>query len=171
MKIKWREVTMKYDCGFEKGNNWFRYRTGGIIVHNNKMLFVKSSIGNYYYMFGGGVHLGETSETCIEREILEESGINARVDHLAVVCENFFKGVGGTIDGMDCHTIEFYYYMKIIDDNMSLWKNVTDEGEALEWLPIEKIAESQIKPAFIKDYIHEMIQGKQTLHVIEEIDR
>ena len=162
---------MKYDCGFEKGNNWFRYRTGGIIVHNNKMLFVKSSIGNYYYMIGGGVHLGETSETCIEREILEESGINARVDHLAVVCENFFKGVGGTIAGMDCHTIEFYYYMKIIDDNMSLWKNVTDEGEALEWLPIEKIAESQIKPAFIKDYIQEMIQGKQTLHVIEERDR
>lgn len=162
---------MKYDCGFEKGNNWFRYRTGGIIVHNNKMLFVKSSIGNYYYMIGGGVHLGETSQTCIEREILEESGINARVDHLAVVCENFFKGVGGTIAGMDCHTIEFYYYMKIIDDNMSLWKNVTDEGEALEWLPIEKIAESQIKPAFIKDYIQEMIQGKQTLHVIEERDR
>ena len=54
---------MNYDCGFEKGNNWFRYRTGGIIVHNNKMLFVKSSIGNYYYMIGGGVHLGETSET------------------------------------------------------------------------------------------------------------
>ena len=31
---------MKYDCGFEKGNNWFRYRTGGIIINNNKMLFV-----------------------------------------------------------------------------------------------------------------------------------
>lgn len=162
---------MEYDCGFEKGNNWFRYRTGGFLIHNNKMLFVKSAIGNYYYMIGGGVHLGETSEKCIEREILEESGINARVDHLAVVCENFFKGVGGKIDGLDCHTIEFYYYMNILDDNMNLWKNMTDEGEVLEWLPIEKIVESKIKPAFIKDYIHEIIQEKQTLHVIEERDR
>ena len=30
------EVNMRYDCGFEKGNNWFRYRAGGIIIHNNK---------------------------------------------------------------------------------------------------------------------------------------
>lgn len=42
-------------------------------------------------MIGGGVHLGETSENCIEREVFEESGINARVHHLAVVCENFLK--------------------------------------------------------------------------------
>ena len=41
---------MKFDCGFKKGNNWFRYRTGGIIINNNKMLFVKSAIGDYYYM-------------------------------------------------------------------------------------------------------------------------
>lgn len=44
---------MRYDCGFEKGNNWFRYRAGGIIIHNNKMLFVKSCMGDYYYMIGG----------------------------------------------------------------------------------------------------------------------
>ena len=41
---------MEYDCGFEKGNNWFRYRTGAILIHDNKMLFVKSAIGDYYYM-------------------------------------------------------------------------------------------------------------------------
>ena len=34
---------MEYDCGFKKGNNWFRYRTGGILIHDNKMLFVKSN--------------------------------------------------------------------------------------------------------------------------------
>lgn len=162
---------MKYDCGFAKENNWFRYRAGGIIIHNNKMLFVKSSVGNYYYMIGGGVHLGETSEACIEREILEESGINARVHHLAVVCENFFKGIGGKIDGFDCHTIEFYFYMNILDDDVSLWKNMTDEGEELVWLPIEKIEESKIKPEFIKYYIQTIIRGEQTLHVIEERDR
>ncbi len=58
---------MNYDCGFEKGNNWFRYRTGGILIHDNKMLFVKSAVGDYYYMIGGGVHMGETSETCMVR--------------------------------------------------------------------------------------------------------
>ena len=85
-----------YDCGFMKEGNWFRYRAGGIVIKDHKMLFVKSAIGGYYYMIGGAVHMGETSEACIEREIFEESGIHAKVDHLAVVCENFFKGIGGS---------------------------------------------------------------------------
>ena len=82
---------MQYDCGFTKENSWFRYRTGGILVHDNKMLFVKSGIGGYYYMIGGGVHLGERSDKCIEREVFEEAGIKANADYLAVVCENFFR--------------------------------------------------------------------------------
>lgn len=42
------EEHMEYDCGFKKGDNWFRYRTGGILIHDNKMLFVKSNFGDYY---------------------------------------------------------------------------------------------------------------------------
>ena len=100
---------MKYDCCFTKENNWFRYRTGGILLHDDKMLFVKCAVDDYYYMVGGGVHLGETSDVCIEREVFEETGIHAEVQSIAVVSENFFKGFGGNIDGFDCHTIEFYY--------------------------------------------------------------
>lgn len=162
---------MKYDCGFEKGDNWFRYRTGGILIHDNKMLFVKSAIGDYYYMIGGGVHLGETSKSCIEREILEEAGIHASASHLAVVCENFFKGIGGKIDGYNCHTIEFYYYMNILDNGLDACKNMTDEGEELVWLPIDEIKENDIKPAFIREYIDRIISERQTIHVIEERDR
>lgn len=162
---------MKYDCGFEKGNHWFRYRTGGILIHDKKMLFVKSAVGDYYYMIGGGVHMGETSEACIEREIFEEAGISVCVDHLAVVCENFFKGIGGKVDGCDCHTIEFYYYLIISDRDTKLWKDKTDEGEELVWLPIEEIEENKIKPEFIKDHIQKILHEKQILHVIEERDR
>ena len=162
---------MNNDCGFAKENNWFRYRTGGFLIRDNKMLFVKSSIGDYYYMIGGGVHMGEASDKCIEREVLEETGLNTRVKHLAVVCENFFKGKGGVIDGLDCHTIEFYYYMTILDKDLSMCKNVTDDGEELVWVPIEEISNSKIKPDFIKENIDKIINGSQALHIIEERDR
>lgn len=119
----------------------------------------------------GGVHLGETSDTCIEREVFEESGIHAKVDYLAVVCENFFKGIGGKIDGLDCHTIEFYYYMKILDEDLNVCKHTTDNGEELVWLPIEKIETSKIKPDFIKEHIHKIINERKTIHVIDERDR
>ena len=117
-----------YDCGFAKENHRFRFRTGGIIIKDNKMLFVKSSIGNYYYMIGGAVQLGETTEKCVEREILEEAGLKVQAERLAVVCENFFKGAGGVEDGFDCHTIEFYYLMKIHEDNAAVCKQMWERN-------------------------------------------
>ena len=115
------------DICFTKENSWFRYRTGAFILKDDKMLFVKSKFGGYFYMIGGGVSLGETSVDCIEREILEETGIHAKVDRLAVVTEIFFKGEGGILEGLDCHTIEFYYLVKVIDDSNVFSK--TDDGE------------------------------------------
>mgnify|MGYP002680488783 FL=1 len=94
-------------------------------------------------MVGGGVQLGET----------------------------FFKGVGGTIDGLDCHTIEFYYYMKVLDEDLKLCKNKTDDGEQLVWMPLEEIASKEIKPAFLKENISNVINEKNIIHIIEERDR
>ena len=160
-----------YDCGFAKENHRFRFRTGGIIIKDNKMLFVKSSNGNYYYMIGGAVPLGETTEKCVEREILEESGLKVQADRLAVVCENFFKGAGGVEDGFYCHTIEFYYLMKIQEDNAAVCKKQTDVGEELIWIPMEDIPDSDIKPSFIKKYINEIINSDRIIHIIWEKDR
>ena len=160
-----------YDCGFAKENHRFRFRTGGIIIKDNKMLFVKSSIGNYYYMIGGAVQLRETTEKCVEREILEEAGLKVQAERLAVVCENFFKGAGGAEDGFDCHTIEFYYLMKIHEDNAAVCKKKTDVGEELIWIPMEDIPDSDIKPSFIKKYINEIINSDRIIHIIWEKDR
>lgn len=41
----------------------------------------------------------------MEIEIYEETGMYTCAQHLAVVCEKFFNGVSGAIDGFDCHTI------------------------------------------------------------------
>lgn len=156
-----------YDCGFTRENHRFRFRTGGIIIKDNKMLFVKSSIGNYYYMIGGAVQLGETTEKCVEREILEEAGLKVQAERLAVVCENFFKCAGGVEDGFDCHTIEFYYLMKIQEDNAAVCKKQTDVGEELIWIPMEDIPDSDIKPSFIKEYINEIINSDRIMHIVQ----
>lgn len=167
MKKAEGETVMKYDCGFSKENNRFRYRAGGLLVHDDRILFVKNAIGGYFYILGGGVHLGETSEHCIEREFLEETGIHAKAERLAVVCENFFRGEFGE----DCHVLEFYYLMKAEADVIENCKHTSDIGENLVWLPIEQITEYEIKPDFIKKSIREIICGSGILHVVNESDR
>ena len=168
MKDKKNNMTCEtvYDCGMEMGKYWFRYRTWAIIVRNGKMLFVKSMYGGYYYMLGGGVHLGETSKDCIEREVYEEAGIRCKAQRVAIICENFFNGKGGSIEGKECHELEYYYLMDVPDD-INASEN-TDESEKLVWIPIEEFAKNDIRPAFLKEKLKEVIEGGPLIHVISD---
>ena len=103
---------MKYDCGFTKSNKWFRYRAAAIIVEEGCVLFAGNEIDDYYYSIGGGVHMGETAEDAVRREVFEETGVPYEVDRLAVIHENFFDESGGSLKGMDCHELSFYFLMK-----------------------------------------------------------
>lgn len=160
---------MTEDISIQNSNNWFRYRTGAFVEHEGKYLFIDSAFDDYYYMIGGAVHIGETSGECIEREVLEESGIKAKAENLCVVCENFFDGKGGAIEGKDCHVLEFYYRMKVEDINGLRKEN--DEGEKLVWLNMEEIKKSNIKPSFIPERIEEILSATNPLHIIEDRDR
>ena len=161
----------EFDCGFQRENRCFRYRAGGILTHDGKVLFVKSNFGDYFYIVGGAVEIGERSDVCACREIFEETGIKPHIERLAVVCENFFCGVGGVIDGCDCHTIEFYYAMSASDEDISACRNIADDGEQLVWLPVEDIPGSNIKPTFIRERINEILNGSEIMHIIEDRDK
>ena len=99
---------MEHNCCFTEGNKWFRYRAAAIIVEDGCVLFAGNEIDDYYYSIGGGVHMGETAEDAVKREVLEETGIAYEVDRLAVIHENFFNESTGSLHGLDCHEIAFY---------------------------------------------------------------
>lgn len=96
------------DCSFEQDNFWFRYRAAAIIIEDNCVLMAYNNVDDYYYSIGGGVHLGETSEEAIIREVKEETGIAYEVERLAFVNESLFHG-DGTLERKECHGIELYY--------------------------------------------------------------
>ena len=75
------------------------------------MLLARNDEDDYYYSVGGAVHMGETSEEAVKREVFEETGFNYEVDQLAVIHENFFIGSSG-LKGVDFHELTFYYIMK-----------------------------------------------------------
>lgn len=41
---------MNYDCGFTKGNRWFRYRAAAVIVEDGCVLFAENDRDNYLYL-------------------------------------------------------------------------------------------------------------------------
>ena len=61
--------------------------------------------------------------------------------------------------------------MKILDEDLKLFKSKTDDGEQLVWLPLEDIALQEIKPTFLKENINYIINEKNIIHFIEERER
>ena len=124
-------------------------------------------------MPAGLIDEGETPQIAAIREMKEETGIDYEIDHLAVICENFFDGHGGIIDGLDCHCLELYFVMKSkgITDLVSESINADGNTEELVWIPIDKIEQYNIKPSFLRERIKEIINGDSVLHIVTDADR
>ena len=155
---------MEYNCGFTQDNKWFRYRAGAIIVEDGCVLFAGNEKEDYYYSIGGAVHMGETAEDAVKREVYEETGVNYEIDHLAIIHENFFNENTGALKGLECHEIALYYVMKP-RGSKELHSNSYTLGvrEKMHWLPVAELDSYKAFPTFMKDYL-------QTEHVgIEHI--
>lgn len=140
---------MNYDCSIRTKDHAFRYRAAAIIIENGKALFIKNKLGDYYYSVGGAVHIGETAEDAVRREICEETGVLYEIDRLAFIHENFFVE-GSDTECPNHHEIAFYYLMKPRgSETLSLAE--TDVGEKLCWLPIDKLGDYKAFPEFLKD--------------------
>ena len=165
---------MAIDCGFIKEGNWFRYRAAAIIVEDDCVLFAGNEIDDYFYSIGGGVHVNETAEDAVVREVLEEIGVHYEVDRLAVIHENFFDGDSGTIKGCKCHELSFYFLMKP-RGSKELNSNSTTCGvkESMHWIPVSDLDKYKAYPVFLKDYLSRM--PHEILHIVtnerEELSR
>lgn len=146
---------MDYDCGFIKGKNWFRYRAAAIIIENGCVLFACNSNYDYLYSIGGGVHMGETAEDAVKREVYEETGIHYEIERLAVIHENFFYEDRGAIKDAQCHEISFYFIMKPKGSQDLNSCSYTHQGtkEEMHWIPIEDLDKYKAYPSFLKEYL------------------
>lgn len=145
----------KTECTFTSGKNWFRLRACGILINDGKVLMIRNDSDPFYYSVGGCVEHGESLEEAAFREVWEETGWKFEVERLVFIHENFFRGKTGTIEGLSCHELAFYYLMKW-DTNCIITSNSQSMGglpECLDWLEISQLnkLETTVYPTFFAD--------------------
>ena len=158
---------MEHNCGFTEGKHWFRYRAAAIIVEDGYVLFAGNEKDDYYYSIGGAVHMGETAEDAVKREVFEETGIHYEIDHLAVIHEYFFNDNMGALKDMDCHEIAFYFMMKS-RGTRELKSDSYTQGvrESMHWLPISELDKYKAFPTFMKEYLQSDHDGVE--HIVSD---
>lgn len=155
------------DCGFTKENKWFRYRAAAIIVEDECVLLAGNELEDYLYSIGGGVHMGETAEQAVLREVLEETGVEYEIDHLAVIHENFFDENKGTLKGMDCHEISLYFLMKPRGSkNLHSDSYTFGVKEEMHWIPVKDLDKYKAFPTFLKEYLTREHKGIE--HIVTD---
>lgn len=151
---------MNCDCGFTREDKWFRYRAAAIIIEDGCVLFAGNDVDDYFYSVGGGVHMGETAEEAVVREVLEETGVRYEVDRLAFIHENFFEA-SGTLEGYKCHELSFYFLMKPRGTKELHSHSVTcgNIPEHMHWIPIEDLGKHRAFPTFLQEELGRLSPG------------
>lgn len=158
------ESDTSLDCCFTRDKNWFRYRAAAIIIENDCVLLVSNETANYCYSVGGGVHLGETAEDAVIREVYEETGINYEIDRLAFIHENFFTN-DGMFEGLKCHEISFYFLMKSRGSQDLNSNSYCPEGkEFMNWVPISDLQNIKAYPSFFAEKLTNLNEAVE--HII-----
>ena len=116
---------------------------------------------------GGHVEAGEAVSASVVREVYEETGVHYEIDRLAIIHENFFNQHEGSLKGLNCHEICFYFLMKP-KGNQKLNSNSFTSGhkEQMYWIPIKDLDKYRTFPYFFKDYLK--TQHNEVVHIVTD---
>lgn len=147
------DLTLKTDLGL------FNHRVAAVIVFENKLLAQKNVQTGEYYLVGGRISFGESSEDALIREIREELKISITDYKPLWVNECFF------IDGgKKFHELGIYYLVDITNTDFHSFNSCfeTEEESRInhyEWLNIDELESIPLYPLFIKQEIKNTDDG------------
>ena len=136
---------------------------GGVVLNDKEELLVVSELHRrsespYYKLPGGALHAGEHIAACVEREILEETGVRAKFETL--VCFRHWHGYR-------YEKSDIYFVCRL----SPLSADITIQAEEIEeclWLPVQDYLASENVSTFNKHIVKAALESPGVTHM--EID-
>lgn len=135
----------------------------GLAIHEGRVLLVASRYVNHpeplWNLPGGRQQPSELLTETVVREFLEETGVHVRVDELAYVSESYDGNehfLNATFRVVACTSFDSARCARSAQDDT----NVGDHVVAIEWVPIEEIAE-RIVVGVVREPLMAYLRGAQ----------
>ena len=141
---------MRHIIRIEQDGTVFNFRVAGVIRHGGRVLLHKAEGETFWSLPGGRVEMHENATLSLQREMLEELGVEVRVERLLWVAENFFEYLGKQF-----YELGFYFLVALPEDSPLTRHQEPfygdEEGLVLtfQWFPLEELEKLNILPSFL----------------------
>lgn len=144
--VSLKEISM---ICFDTKQGRFSLRSVAVAIFDEHILISRASEDNFWALPGGRVELFESSSEAIVREMLEELGLQCRVQRHLWHVENFF-----TFRSIRFHELANYFLVTFSDqpqiDSEVDFKGIeTAEELIFRWVPLKNLEFYNLKPDFL----------------------
>ena len=140
------------DISFKTAEGTFNYRAAAIIVHEGRLLVLQDEGIPHDYLPGGRVHLRESAEAALARELREELDVDLPPHRLVFMAESFF-----TLNGTRYHELGLYHLMEAPPELLARGDRFTRvEGQEIHhfrWVKFDELRGMSFFPIFLKERI------------------
>lgn len=131
---------------------------GAIVLREDEVLLIRRGSApqkGLWSLPGGGLELGESLDQAIQREVLEETGLEVRVLEFAGVFERITKDDG---EAVQYHYVLLDYLCEIVGGALA----AGDDAADAEWVNRAAIGDRSLTPG-LKDVIEKAFQKRESV--------
>ena len=152
---------------FENNKCLFQYRSAAIIRLEDHILIHRAEEDDFWALPGGRVEFMEFSDLAITREILEELGMESRVESHLWHVESFFE-----YNSRKYHELSNYYLVKLVNplaiEPEVDFKGIEDTDNLIfRWVPLAKVSCYELKPVFLMNKLNDLPSNTEYLQIDE----
>ena len=113
-----------------EGEFYFRETCFGFCEKNGKLLLTQKLIKNETSLVGGGIEVGETHQSCLEREFKEETGYTVKGMKELCIVDCYWLAGGKS----PMRSLAHFYMVEIGDEH----SDPTEEGHEPIWVDVDQ---------------------------------